>query len=184
MVIVRTMLAGMAAVGAVAGCSMTPEDGGPGAVSGSPTNGEQKIFNPCTELSDDALRATMADPATKSVVTDAPEGGVVARICKWSSTEGPYFVTVWSMNYKLDDLRKNDRVTVLRDVQVGPRIGLISTEQADDDKLRCNVSFPAAQGMFEVGVGWRYSERASLPQAPPCDLALRHATQLEAYLPK
>ncbi|MFB8282085.1 DUF3558 domain-containing protein [Nocardia colli] len=181
-VVVRTVLAGVAVVGLVAGCSPT-KDGNP-TTAGTPTNDGKNLFNPCTDMSDAALRATKVDPASKQVVTDAPTGGVVARICRWNSTEGPYGVTVSSLTYKLDDLRKNDRVVVVRDVQIGPRAGLISLDKADEDKLRCNISFPAAQGMFEVAVGWRYSDRASLPQAPPCDLAVRHATELEPFLPK
>ncbi|MFG1792961.1 DUF3558 domain-containing protein [Nocardia sp. NPDC049149] len=182
-VVMGAVLAGVAVAGLVTGCSPS-KDGDPKPTSGSPTNGEQKIFNPCTELSDEALRGTRVDPASKTVVTDAPTGGVTARICKWTSTEGPYFVTVSSMTYTQADARKNDKLTGLRDVQVGSRSALIYQDKDDTDKLRCYVSLPAAQGMFEVTVGWRYSERASLPQSPPCDLAVRHAKELEPFLPK
>ncbi|MFI9403097.1 DUF3558 domain-containing protein [Nocardia sp. NPDC052316] len=184
-VAVRTVLAGVAVVGLIAGCSPT-KDGTPTTeVSGKPTNGEPTVqYNPCTELSDDALRATKVDPGSKSVVTDAPAGPVTWRMCTWSSTEGPYSVTVGSSTHTLDDARKNDTVTGFRDTQVGPRSGLIYQDKNDEDKLGCYVSLPAADGMFVVSVGWRYSQRASLPQAPPCDLAVRHASQLEPYLPK
>lgn len=183
-VVVRTVLAGMAVVGLVAGCSPKDEEGAPKTVSGSPTSGVQNLFNPCTDLPDDALRASRLDPASKHAVTDAPTGGVVARICRWDATDGPYVVSVSSLTYTLDDLRRNDRVIILRDVQIGSRSGLISQDKVDTDKLRCNISLPAAQGTVEVGVGWLYGDRASLPQAPPCDLNIRHATELEPYLPK
>ncbi|WP_338772496.1 DUF3558 domain-containing protein [Nocardia vulneris] len=182
-VAIRTVLVGAAVTALVTGCSPT-KDGTPTTSSGKPANGEQKVFNPCTELSDEALRATKADPASKHVVTDAPSGGVVARICKWTSTEGPYFVTVSSTSYTLDDVRKNTEAVVLGDVKVGPRSGLISGSKGDADKLECYVSLPAAQGTVDVSVGWRYSERSSMPEAPPCRLAVRHATDLEPYLPK
>ncbi|MEV6561267.1 DUF3558 domain-containing protein [Nocardia sp. NPDC051756] len=172
----------MAVVGLVAGCSPT-KDGNP-TTAGTPTNDGKNLFNPCTELQDEPLRATRVDPASKSVVTDAPAGGVVARICKWTSTEGPYFVTVSSMTYTLDDVRKNREVVVLGDTRVGARSGLLSRTKDDEDKLGCYVSLPAAQGIVEVSVGWRYSERASMPEAPPCGLAVQHATDLEPYLPK
>ncbi|MEU7145130.1 DUF3558 domain-containing protein [Nocardia sp. NPDC046473] len=181
--VMRTVLAGMAVASLVAGCSPT-KDGTPTTASGTPTNDGKNLFNPCTGLSDAALQATKVDPASKTVVTDPPTGGVVARICRWDSIEGPYGVTVSSLTYTLADLRKNDRVTVVRDVQIGSRSGLISLDKADQDKLRCNISLPASQGMVEVAVGWDYSERASLPQAPPCDLDVRHAQELEPFLPK
>lgn len=181
----RMVLAGMVVAGLVAGCSSggdgTPEPDS----SGKPTSGEPTVqYNPCSELSDDALRAMQVDPASKSTVTDAPSGPVTWRMCTWSSTEGPYLVTVGSSTYTMDEARKNDTVTGFRDVQVGPRSGLMYQDKNDEDKLRCYVSLPSSKGMFVVIVGWRYSQRASLPQAPPCDLAARHASQLEAYLPK
>ncbi|WP_069163107.1 DUF3558 domain-containing protein [Nocardia altamirensis] len=183
-VVLGAVLAGVTVAGLVTGCSPSSKDGDPKTTSGSPTNGEQKIFNPCTELSDEALRGTRVDPASKGTVTDAPTGDVVARICRWDSTDGPYLVNVSSLTYTLDDLRKNDKVTVLREVQIGSRSGLISSDKSDNEKLRCHVSLPAKQGSVEVGIGWLYSERASLPQAPPCDLAIRHAKELEPFLPK
>ncbi|MFI6048043.1 DUF3558 domain-containing protein [Nocardia sp. NPDC051321] len=183
--VARTVLAGMAVVGLVAGCSPS-KDGNPTTeVSGKPTNGEPTVqYNPCTDLSDEALRATQVDPATKSVVTDAPSGPVTWRMCTWSATDGPYSVTIGASTHTLDETRKNDTVTGFRDVKVGPRSGLMYQDKNDEDKLGCYVSMPSAQGMFVVSVGWNYSQRASLPQAPPCDLTARHASQLESYLPK
>ncbi|WP_194837921.1 DUF3558 domain-containing protein [Nocardia sp. XZ_19_369] len=183
-VAVRTVLAGVAVVGLVVGCS--PTEGTPTTeVSGKPTNGERTVqYNPCTELSDDALRATKVDAASKDVTTDAPTGPVSARVCQWSSTEGPYFVSVSSTVYSQDEARKNDKLTGFRDVPIGPRPGLTYQDKSDVDKLRCYASLPWSKGMFEVAVGWRYSARASIPQSPPCDLAVRHAQELEPFLPK
>lgn len=183
-VVLRTVLAGMAVAGLVAGCSPT-KDGAPTTASGKPTSGETTVqYNPCTELSDEALRATKVDPASKDVTTDAPTGPVSARVCQWSSTEGPYFVSVSSTVYSQDDARKNEALTGFRDVKIGPRPGLIYQDKSDEDKLRCYASLPWSKGMFEVTVGWRYGSRASMPQSPPCDLAVRHAQELEPYLPK
>ncbi|MFE9574764.1 DUF3558 domain-containing protein [Nocardia sp. NPDC006044] len=179
----RTVLAGMAVVGLVAGCSPT-KDGTPNpeGTSGAPTSGQRTVqFNPCTDLSDEALRVTHVDPATKYVVTDAPRGGVTARICKWDSTQGPYFVTVSSTTATQDEARKNDSLTGLRDVTIGPRSGLIYRDKSDAGNLRCYASMPAAQGMFEVTVGWRYGDPVT---GDVCDLAVEHAKQLEPYLPK
>ncbi|MEU7217262.1 DUF3558 domain-containing protein [Nocardia iowensis] len=176
------VLAGMVVAGLVAGCSSggeAPKTEGP---SGKSTNGERTVeFNPCTELSDQALRAARIDPASKDVVTDAPTGPVSARVCQWNAVGGPYFVSVSSSVYTQDEARKNDKLTGFRDVQVGPRAGLIYQDKADEDKLRCYVSLPAAQGMFEVTVGWRYGEPMTRDR---CELAIQHAKELEPHLPK
>ncbi|MFD6161857.1 DUF3558 domain-containing protein [Nocardia sp. NPDC060256] len=181
---VQMVAAGIAFAGLIAGCSSTV-DGIPQRQRVSSGSDEKTVqFNPCTELSDQAMRATKVNPASKSVTTDAPSGPVSARICQWTSTEGPYFVSVSSLIYTQDDARKNDRLTGLRDVRVGQRSGLVYADKSDQDKLRCYTNLPWAEGTFEVTVGWRYSSRASLPQSPPCDLAVRHARELEPYLPK
>ncbi|WP_378742699.1 DUF3558 domain-containing protein [Nocardia brasiliensis] len=175
----------MVVAGLVAGCSSGGEGPKTEGPSGKTTDGESTVqYNPCSELSDEALRATRVDPASKSTDTDAPSGPVTWRMCTWKSTDGPYFVTVGSSTHTMDEARKNETVTGFRDTKVGARSGLIYEDKNDEDKLRCYVSMPSSLGMFVVIVGWRYSERASLPQAPPCDLAVRHATQLESYLPK
>lgn len=148
-------------------------------------DGEKTVtYNPCTDLSEAALRSADVDPSTKRTVTDAHNGPTAARVCAWSSTEGPYFVGVAATIYTESDARSNNKLTGFRDVRVGPRSGLIYQDKSDTDKLVCYVSLPATDGMLEVSVGWPYSQRASSPQSPPCDLAVRHATELEPYLPK
>ncbi|MFE3445226.1 DUF3558 domain-containing protein [Nocardia sp. NPDC059180] len=177
------MLVGAAAVGLVAGCS-TSVDGEPAAQGQSETTREQTVqWNPCTELSDEALRATQVDPASKGTVTDAPSGDVTYRICRWDSTEGPYVVNVGSSTYTQADARANTKLSGLQEVQIGPRAGLTYGEKSDEDRLTCWVNLPWEKGTLEVSVGWFYSERDSMPQSPPCDLAVQHATELEPYLP-
>ncbi|MFC9436576.1 DUF3558 domain-containing protein [Nocardia sp. NPDC057030] len=178
----RTILAGMAVVGLVAGCS--PNDGTPTpqSTNGSPTSGERTVsFNPCKDLSDEALRAMQVDPASKTVVIDPTSGPSAWRICKWNATGGPYFVTVSSTFFTQDDSRKNDKLTGFRDVKIGPRAGLTYQDKTDEQKLRCYVSLPTAEGMFEVTVGWRYGEPVTRDR---CELAVEHAKQLEPFLPK
>lgn len=183
-VAVRAMLGGITAVGLVAGCS-TSVDGEPAAQGASESTREETVqWNPCTELPDEALTATKVDPASKETVTDAPGGPAAFRICHWDSTEGPYVVNVGSSTYSLDDVRNNADLTGFRDVQVGGRTGLINHEKSDEDNLHCWVNLPWSKGMVYVSIGWFYSKRESMPQSPPCDLAVQHATELEPYLPK
>ncbi|WP_228828637.1 DUF3558 domain-containing protein [Nocardia cyriacigeorgica] len=178
------MLGAIAAVGLVAGCS-TSVDGEPAAQGQSETTREQTVqWNPCTDLADEAVEATRANPASKSTVTDASSGPAAFRICSWDSTEGPYKINVGSSTYSLDDVRNNPDLTGFREVEVGTRTGLINQQKSDEDKLHCWVNLPWAKGMVYVSVGWSYSKRTSIPQSPPCDLAVEHAIELDPYLPK
>ncbi|QIS01982.1 DUF3558 domain-containing protein [Nocardia brasiliensis] len=180
-VAIRTVLAGAAVTALVTGCSPT-KDGTPTTSGPKTVNGEKTVeWNPCTQLSDEALRAARMDPATKDVTTDAPVEPVDARICQWNAVDGPYLVSVSSTIYSLDDLRTNAKLAEFREVRVGTRTGLISREKSDTQKLRCHVSLPIAHGIVEVGAIWRYGEPAT---KEPCDLAIRHANDLEPYLPK
>ncbi|WP_245550807.1 DUF3558 domain-containing protein [Nocardia paucivorans] len=174
----------MALLGLVVGCS-SEVDGQPEAQGQSTANGDTNVeYNPCTDLSDEALRATRVDPATKDADIDPPEGPSTWRICAWDSIDGPYFVSVASTTHRQDELYSNPAVTGFRSVQVNERSGLSFYSSSDADHLSCYVSFPAKQGMFNVIVDWRYGERESMPQSPPCDLAIRHARELEPFLPK
>nr|WP_245839049.1 DUF3558 domain-containing protein [Nocardia donostiensis] len=181
---VRAVLGGVAVIGVAAGCSVYV-DGEPAAEGQSATTTEETVeYNPCTDLSDEALQATGLDPATKGTVTDAPTGPVTWRMCQWTSTEGPYLVTVGASVYTQDDVRQNSVVTGFRDAQIGPRSGLTFYDKNDEDQLRCYVSLPSEQGVINVIVNWYYSQKESIPQSPPCDLAIQHAAELEPYLPK
>lgn len=180
----RVVLAGVALLGLVAGCS-TQENGEPAAQGQDTASGEVTVeFNPCTDLSDEALRATRVDSGTKDVSIDPPEGPTTWRICGWNATEGPYRVSVASTTHKQDEVYNNSAVTGFNPVQINGRSGLTYHSISDPDQLRCYVSFPAEQGMFNVIVGWRYGSRESMPQSPPCDLAVQHARELEPFLPK
>lgn len=180
-VAIRTMLVGAAVTALVTGCSPT-KDGTPTTSGPKTVNGEKTVeWNPCTQLSDEAVRAARMDPATKDVTTDAPTGPVSARVCQWDAVDGPYFVSVSSTIYSQDEARKNANLTGFRDVPIGARSGLIYQDKSDERKLRCYVSLPAAQGMLEVTVGWRYGEPMSRDR---CELAVEHAKELEPYLPK
>lgn len=177
-------LAGMALAGLVSGCS-TPGTGEPAAQGQSTASGEVTVeFNPCTDLSDEALRAVHVDPATKDTTIDPPEGPTTWRICGWTSALGPYYVNVASTTHTQDEVHSNPSVTGFAPVQVNGRSGLTFYSNSDSDRLSCYVSFPAEQGMFNVTVDWMYSERKSMTEAPPCGLAVRHARELEPFLPK
>ncbi|MEV0294592.1 DUF3558 domain-containing protein [Nocardia sp. NPDC050710] len=182
--VVRTVLAGVAVAGLVAGCGSTVDGAAQTASPTTPRGDRTVTWNPCTRLSDAALRATRVDPASKDVVSDAPTGATAARLCNWSSTEGPYLVGVAATVYTQDETRQNSKLTIVREARIGSRPGLVHYDKSDDDKLLCYVNIPSPEGSLEISVGWRYSERARMTEAPPCDLAVQHAKDLEPYLPK
>ncbi|WP_280403400.1 DUF3558 domain-containing protein [Nocardia brasiliensis] len=180
-VAIRTVLVGAAVTALVTGCSPS-KDGTPTTSGPKTVNGEKTVeWNPCKDLSDQALRAARVDPGTKSVVTDPASGPSAWRICKWDAADGPYYVTVSSTYFTQNDSRKNEKLTGFRDVQVGSRAGLIYQDKTDQQGLRCYVSLPAPEGMIEVTIGWGYGEPVTRDR---CELAVEHAKQLEPYLPK
>ncbi|MEV0031118.1 DUF3558 domain-containing protein [Nocardia sp. NPDC050793] len=179
--VLRTALAGVAVIGLAGGCGSTV-----GGTAATPTTtvrnlDEIEVYNPCTELGDEALRATGIDPATKRVITDPPQGPASWRMCGWRAPDLPYTLQVGSSSHTPEETRSNPKVTVLNDVQIGSRPGLISQDKSDSKGLICYVTFPAEQGMFEISVGWMSSQPITRDR---CELAVEHARDLEPILPK
>ncbi|MFI5780939.1 DUF3558 domain-containing protein [Nocardia sp. NPDC051570] len=145
------------------------------------------LWNPCTQLSDDALRATRVDPATKQTSVDTGQSvDAVTKDCFWHSTEGPYSVGVASYRATLDQVKTNDKFKDFQDIQIGPRKGLLhlDTLGAGGSQRDCYVTLPFAQGAIQVYVYWNYGEESKATQLPPCDLAVTHAKDLEPKLPR
>lgn len=185
----RGLVGVFAAVAAVAaGCSSTV-DGQATEEGSAPTSVDTSLplFNPCTDLSDEVLSGDNLDPSTKRVSVDSRDEGVEAwwKICNWDSTEGPYGVSVFSTRRTVPERRTNPESLFVRDVMVGDRAGIVTTKQESNPlyDLTCYVSFPAAHGMFEIGVSWMHSERDKLVESPPCGIAVEHAIYFEKNLP-
>ncbi|MEU7768385.1 DUF3558 domain-containing protein [Nocardia sp. NPDC049190] len=176
--VLRTTLGGVAVLALVTGCGSSVD--GTATTTAKPANDIQ-IFNPCTQLSDDVLRGTGVDPATKSVTTDPPSGPASWRICGWQSTELPYFVDVASSTHTVEETRANDKETGFRDVMIGPRASLIHQDKTDTRGETCRVAIPAEQGMFVISATWRASKPITNDR---CELAVGHAKDLEPHLPK
>ncbi|WP_171050261.1 DUF3558 domain-containing protein [Nocardia cyriacigeorgica] len=179
------MLGALLAVAAltVAGCSSGTTDGEP--VAQQETSGEKTVqFNPCEDLSADALTAAGLDPASEHTTIDPPTGATSWRICAWKVPGQPYSVSIGASTHMQDEVLDNPTVTDFADVQIGSRSGMTYRQVDDEHKLSCYVSLPSSQGMFNVIADWPYSKRDSVPEAPPCSLAIKHATDLEPYLPE
>ncbi|WP_228789558.1 DUF3558 domain-containing protein [Nocardia puris] len=184
---VRLAAVGVAAVAVLAGCSSTVDGTATEQGQGSaPTSHDESIplFNPCTDLSDEVLAGADLDPASKQVTVDRQDGPPSWwKICDWDSTDGPYGVSIFSTRRTVEERRSNERSRFVRDVTIGTRAGVVTTNPDDPDELTCHVSIPAAQGMFELGITWLYGEPQPTADTPPCDLAVRHMEYFEPHLP-
>ncbi|MBF6140368.1 DUF3558 domain-containing protein [Nocardia farcinica] len=174
-VVLRAIVAVVGVVGVV-GCGST--------VDGAPTTTGMKTgdvaFNPCTDLSGEVLTATGVDPDTKHVTTD-PAGASAWRICSWDAISLPYMLVVASSTHTVDELRSNPKETGLRDVTIGARTGVVHHDVTDPEVEVCRVALPAQQGMFVISAAWRASQPIT---ADRCDLAVKHARDLNGHLPK
>lgn len=148
---------------------------------------ETVAFDPCNELSNDALRTAGLDPASKSTSIDPPDGQASKwKICRWTPSGDSlgYSVGIGSTTFTQADLPANKTVTGFQDVQIGSRAGKTYYPADDPDQLRCYVSMPAGRGgMHNIIVSWQYSERESASETPPCGIAVERAKELEPYLP-
>ncbi|PWV77761.1 DUF3558 domain-containing protein [Nocardia neocaledoniensis] len=180
--VMRAVVCGVVSMAALVGCGETTE--GVGSPTASKAAGD--IFNPCRgALSDEALRSAGLDPATKLVTTDPPSGASTWRICDWAPTDERYgsgrrMIGVGSTSHTVDEARKKEGVTVIRETTVNSRRGLISKENSTPDI--CYVSFEAKQGMFEVTAAWLSTEG---PRGGDlCEMAEKYAVALEPNLPQ
>ncbi|PFX01396.1 hypothetical protein CJ469_03511 [Nocardia farcinica] len=175
----RTAIAGLVTLAVATGCSAL---GGDTEGTATPaTQAPDTLLNPCTDLPDEWLRETGLDPASKSVTVD-PAGESTWRICRWDAVDLPYMVSVMSSNKTLAETRTNTSVNVLGETTIGARPALLTRVKSDaEDELTCYVTFPAEQGSFTISLGWRASRPVT---ADRCELAIKHATDLEQHLPK
>lgn len=180
-VVIRAMVCGLAGVAVLAGCGDTEQG------AGTPTKaGATEVFNPCRgALSDDALRSAGLDPATKRVTTDPPSGVSAWRVCSWQPLDDRYgsgrrSVGVYSTSFTLDDARKKESLTDMREIQINSRPGLVYRDKSLPDS--CYVAFAAEQGMFNVDVGWLSTEGAHVGDL--CEMAKQYSAALEPHLPK
>ncbi|OQS12820.1 hypothetical protein B0T36_22935 [Nocardia donostiensis] len=180
----RATIAAAAVMAAAAGCGTTV-NGEPAAEGAGSTTVRDldkiEVFNPCKQLSDEVLRSTGMDPASKSVVTDPPSGPSSWRVCRWEPEDQQYLMYVFSTSHTLDEARKNENLTDLQEVTVGPRPGLSSRPKSDTERETCHIAFAAEQGMFEVHTAWL---RQGKRDVNICAIAMKHAVDLEPHLPK
>lgn len=160
----RALVAGVAVAVLVGGCSE--------AVAGQAV--EAKLFDPCTELSDEALRAAGVDPASKSDLVQYPEW----HMCAWGdAVDENRNLSVFSTEWQLADFRVNPTRTGFLEVSVDGRDGLQYME-VNRATRSCAIGFDTARGSIHVEASWILN-----PPNDPCKFALEEAHILLPYLP-
>lgn len=172
---VGMMLASMAGVALVGGC--TPSTDGDPKPTTTTKVAQADLWDPCT-IPADALTRTGLDPATASrdIAGVKQEGW---KICGWKATW--YYISVFSTNYTLDDVKRNPRNTEFTNVFVGPRAAVLYREKSDTKRSDCDVAFGIAQGA--VLVNMQTFGSVDTPRDDPCAVVMRYAVDLEPNMP-
>ncbi|GGN99044.1 DUF3558 domain-containing protein [Nocardia rhizosphaerihabitans] len=137
------VVAGLAVVGLV-GCGS-----GETSSKGATTTAKPVLWNPCTEIPDDALRAAGVDPATEEKgVAGVPQSGW--EICGWSGPQ--YSLTVYTTNKSVAQFEEKPGNVDFRDVAIAGRSGREFRVAGASKQLDCNVVFPASQGVVQLQV--------------------------------
>ncbi|MGK8525436.1 DUF3558 domain-containing protein [Nocardia asteroides] len=171
--IMLTLLVGALATGVV-GCGDTT-NGSP--TTGADTTAAQTLFDPCTGIPDDALRAAGVDPVTEEVgVAGVPQSGW--EICNWEGSR--YFVSVFSTGRTVSDFENKPGNVDFEDVTVAGREGRQFKVEGASKDLLCDVLFPARQGVLQL----RVSNKASIDSPEdPCAILYRVGDSIVPVLP-
>lgn len=137
------VIAGVAVMG-VAGC-----ESGETSSQGATTTAKPVLWNPCTEISDEVLKAAGVDPGSEEKgVAGVPQSGW--EICGW---DGPdYSLTVYTTNKSVAQFEEKPGNVDFRDVAIAGRAGREFRVAGASKHLDCNVVFPAAQGVIQLQV--------------------------------
>ncbi|CAM3618820.1 DUF3558 domain-containing protein [Smaragdicoccus niigatensis] len=156
----RTVVSALMLAALVSGCSI------PGKAV------EAHFWDPCTELSDQALREAGAKPETKDDAVKLKGW----HVCGWQTTYDTYRLNVASSEDSLATLRKRAAYADFRVVEVGGRSGQTYLV-AGDRNGGCTVGFDSARGSVHVEMTRRKAGDAA------CQVALVVARKLLPNLP-
>lgn len=143
----------------------------------TPTKEPVKLFVPCDGISDDAVRAAGADPATEQKdIAGVHQTGF--EICSWRAPW--YFVNVYSTVNTVGEVQNNPDNARFRDVDVSGRKAIEYHKVTDQRVEGCELAFEAKQGAILVTV-----DKMSTQPNPedPCVTVARAAGAILADLP-
>ncbi|WP_227996257.1 DUF3558 domain-containing protein [Nocardia australiensis] len=165
-------LLGIVLASSAVGCGTTTN----GSPSASSTTAAPALFDPCTEVPDDALRAAGVDPATKEAgIAGVHQVGL--EVCKW---RGPaYAISLYSTGKPVSEFETKPGNIGFQDVTIAGRQG--REFRAEGWETQCNAVFPAAQGALQVQILGRMS--VDNPE-DPCSVLARVGEKIVPILPK
>ncbi|MFF0528364.1 DUF3558 domain-containing protein [Nocardia amikacinitolerans] len=170
--ITLVLLGALLASGAI-GC----EDATSGSPTTTSTGGVAALFNPCSEIPDDALRRAGVDPATEEPgIAGVPQAGW--EICTWKSRR--YHLTVLSTGRSVSEFEAKPGNVDFRDVAIAGRAGREFRVEGASKQFDCDVVFPAAQGVVQV----RILNNAAMDNLEdPCAILSRAGESIVPVLP-
>jgi hypothetical protein len=172
--ITLTLLISALATGVV-GCEDTTS-GSP--TVGSSTTAAQALFNPCTGIPDEALRAAGVDPATEeSGIAGVHQSGW--EICSWKGSK--YSITVYSTGRAVAEFERKPGNVDFKDVTVAGRKGRQFRVEGASKNLDCDVLFTAAQGVVQLATMNRAGQDGL---EDPCTVLYRVGESIVPVLPR
>ncbi|MDQ1179290.1 DUF3558 family protein [Rhodococcus sp. SORGH_AS_0301] len=135
-----------------------------------------ELFDPCTVIPDEAIRAAGADPATKD--DSGPLNSDQWRYCTWTSAS--HFLGVQSTTRTMEEIRRNDTTVNADAVLIDQRTDAMTYQLDIASDRNCVVAFPWARGVITVLIDVKLSV---VSENDPCAAAIASATALAPYLP-
>jgi hypothetical protein len=165
--------AGLCAVLAVAGCSMS-QSGSP-SVSAT-TLSEGQLWDPCS-LPDSAISAAGADPGSKDtnpffVAQPGWKG------CAWRG--GHYFLGLLVSTHSLPEIRNNSFFHSLQDINIAGRSATSYYQGNSSPPDNCIVAFGTSGGTIEVMVDQAVGDQSA---GDYCAIASKSMRVLDQYIP-
>ncbi|WP_280256252.1 DUF3558 domain-containing protein [Nocardia wallacei] len=128
-------------------CNGGDEGGSTGAATSS---AEAKLWDPCTQIPDDALQRAGVDPRTKeSGIAGVHQSGW--EICNWKGKR--YTIALFSGSRSLQEIEGKEGNVDFQDVVIAGRSGRQYRVTGASKNDTCNVAFSASQGVLEIMVG-------------------------------
>ncbi|MEV0295402.1 DUF3558 domain-containing protein [Nocardia sp. NPDC050710] len=153
-----------------------------GSTSGNPTastsSAPVKLFDPCTQISDDALIAAGAQPASKETgIAGVHQSGW--EICTWRGQK--YSLGIFSTGRTVDEFERKDGNVEFQDVAIAGRNGRQYKVEGASKDLRCDVVFSATQGALQLML---INNAVLRNPEDPCVLLRRAGESIVPVLPK
>lgn len=136
------------------------------------------LWDPCTGIPDEALRASNVDAASR----ESGIAGIEQSGWKIGGWRGPvYAITVYSTARTVDQFENKPGNVDFADVTIAGRCGRRFRAAGASKHLNCNVVFPAQQGVIQL----QLLIRAVLDNPPePCGLLARIGEILVPWFPE